>query len=137
MAGPQGVAGAKGPQGVAGPQGPQGAQGSAGVNGTNGANGPAGPQGPQGSQGPQGVAGPSLGFTPVQEGGGTGQATNKVYIGWSNQSPLRLLVQVDGSPQGYFLLSTSGGATKNVTYAKAGGGSGTLVFVDGLFISST
>lgn len=35
----------------------------------------------------------ALGFTPVQQGGGAGQGTNKVYIGWGAGS--RLLVQVD------------------------------------------
>jgi len=37
----------------------------------------------------------SLGFTPVQQGGGTGQLTNKVYIGWTAASKLGL--QVDAS----------------------------------------
>ena len=37
----------------------------------------------------------ALGFTPVQQGGGTSQATNKLYIGWSAGSILRL--QVDST----------------------------------------
>lgn len=37
-----------------------------------------------------------LTFTPVQQGGGTNQNTNKVYIGWS-QSLGKLLAQVDGN----------------------------------------
>jgi hypothetical protein len=40
-----------------------------------------------------GVAVSNIGFTPVQQGGGTGQLTNKVYIGWSAGS--KLLLQVD------------------------------------------
>ncbi len=36
-----------------------------------------------------------LGFTPVQQGGGNGQGTNKIYIGWGNSNALRL--QVDGT----------------------------------------
>lgn len=36
----------------------------------------------------------SLGFTPVQQGGGTSQGTNKIYIGW-NASTIRL--QVDST----------------------------------------
>ena len=36
----------------------------------------------------------SLGFTPVQQGGGTGQNSNKVYIGWANDGS-GLLCQVD------------------------------------------
>ena len=35
----------------------------------------------------------ALGFTPVQQGGGTNQQNNKVYIGWSNEAKLN--VQVD------------------------------------------
>ena len=34
----------------------------------------------------------ALGFTPVQQGGGTGQGTNKLYMGWSGSG---LLLQVD------------------------------------------
>jgi hypothetical protein len=36
----------------------------------------------------------SLGFTPVQQGGGSNQSTNKLYIGWSTGSQLRLQVDV-------------------------------------------
>lgn len=46
----------------------------------------------------------ALGFTPVQQGGGTGQGTNKVYLGWSG-SGLRL--QVDASDQGFFAMDHS------------------------------
>lgn len=35
-----------------------------------------------------------LGFTPLQQGGGTGQGTNKVYVGWAGSS---LNVQVDST----------------------------------------
>jgi len=34
----------------------------------------------------------SLGFTPVQQGGGAGQGTNKIYIGWASST---LNLQVD------------------------------------------
>jgi hypothetical protein len=40
-----------------------------------------------------GAAVSNIGFTPVQQGGGTGQLTNKVYIGWSAGE--RLFLQVD------------------------------------------
>ena len=40
---------------------------------------------------------PSLGFTPVQQGGGTNQDTNKIFIGWSSSS---LLLQVDATDFG-------------------------------------
>ena len=39
-----------------------------------------------------------LGFTPVQQGGGTSQSNNKLYIGWSGSSQLRL--QVDSTDFG-------------------------------------
>ena len=38
-----------------------------------------------------------LGFTPVQQGGGAGQLSNKVYIGWSGSE---LKAQVDAFDQG-------------------------------------
>lgn len=38
-----------------------------------------------------------LGYTPVQQGGGVGQATNKIYIGWSSQG---LKATVDNSDLG-------------------------------------
>jgi hypothetical protein len=37
----------------------------------------------------------ALGFTPVQQGGGAGQGTNKVYIGWGGGS--QLLLQIDST----------------------------------------
>lgn len=40
----------------------------------------------------------ALGFTPVQQGGGTSQTTNKLYIGWSAGAALRL--QVDSTDFG-------------------------------------
>lgn len=41
----------------------------------------------------------ALGYTPVQQGGGTGQfASNKLYIGWDNNSRLRL--QIDTTNYG-------------------------------------
>lgn len=44
----------------------------------------------------------ALGFTPVQQGGGTNQLTDKVYIGWSAAGRLRL--QVDTADQGNFAM---------------------------------
>jgi hypothetical protein len=41
----------------------------------------------------------SLGYTPVQQGGGTGQGTNKVYIGWKSST---IGVQIDGTNFGDF-----------------------------------
>ncbi len=41
---------------------------------------------------------PALGYTPVQQGGGTGQQANKLYMGWGTNS--RIKVQVDTTDQG-------------------------------------
>ena len=58
----------------------------------------------------------ALGFTPVQQGGGSGQAGNKVYIGWSGST---LKAQVDSTDLGSFLFG--GGATVgSVRLAMAG-----------------
>ncbi len=43
---------------------------------------------------------PSLGFTPVQQGGGTGQGANKIYVGWAT-SGSKLLLQIDGTDFSY------------------------------------
>lgn len=39
-----------------------------------------------------------LGYTPIQQGGGNGQGTNKIYIGWGSSNAIRL--QVDGTDFG-------------------------------------
>ena len=46
----------------------------------------------------------SLGFTPVQQGGGINQSTNKVYVGWSTEG---LRVTVDSTDVGMFVIATS------------------------------
>lgn len=43
------------------------------------------------------VATSAIGFTPVQQGGGAGQATNKIYIGWSGSG---IKAQVDAVDYG-------------------------------------
>lgn len=48
---------------------------------------------------------PNLGFTPVQQGGGAHQLTNKVKIGWGTDSRLR--VTVDATDLGYFWTSSN------------------------------
>jgi hypothetical protein len=49
----------------------------------------------------------ALGFTPVQQGGGTGQGTNKVYIGWSGS---QICLQVDSTNfSGLWPLNSSNG----------------------------
>lgn len=58
----------------------------------------------------------SLGFTPIQQGGGKNQGTNKVYIGWTGNS---LDVQVDNVNLGSIL--TSGKAISEVLPVSRGG----------------
>lgn len=53
---------------------------------------------------------PNLGFTPVQQGGGTGQGTNKVYIGWATDAS-GLKAQADSTDLGN-IVTTKGGAVK-------------------------
>lgn len=45
----------------------------------------------------------SIGFTPVQQGGGTGQNTNKIFIGW-DQATNRLKCTVDATDEGNFVF---------------------------------
>jgi hypothetical protein len=42
----------------------------------------------------------SLGFTPVQQGGGVGQGTNTVKIGWANDGSSKVKVTIDVTDQG-------------------------------------
>lgn len=53
---------------------------------------------------------PNLGFTPVQQGGGTGQGTNKVYIGWATDAS-GLKAQADSTNLGN-IVTTKGGTIK-------------------------
>lgn len=53
---------------------------------------------------------PNLGFTPIQQGGGTGQGTNKVYIGWATDAS-GLKAQADSTNLGN-IVTTAGGAIK-------------------------
>jgi microcystin-dependent protein len=47
----------------------------------------------------------SLGFTPVQQGGGTAQLGNKIYIGWDGSN---IRAQVDATDQGVFGVPRGG-----------------------------
>ena len=51
-----------------------------------------------------------LGFTPVQQGGGTGQGTNKVYIGWATDAS-GLKAQADSTYLGN-IVTTAAGTTR-------------------------
>lgn len=53
---------------------------------------------------------PNLGFTPIQQGGGTGQGNNKVYIGWATDAS-GLKAQVDSTNLGN-IVTTEGGTIK-------------------------
>lgn len=53
---------------------------------------------------------PNLGFTPIQQGGGTGQGTNKVYIGWATDAS-GLKAQADNTDLGN-IVTTKSGAVK-------------------------
>lgn len=53
---------------------------------------------------------PNLGFTPVQQGGGTGQGANKVYIGWATDAS-GLKAQAGSTNLGN-IVTTEGGTTK-------------------------
>jgi hypothetical protein len=45
----------------------------------------------------------NLGFTPLQQGGGTGQSTNKIYIGWGSS---KLKVTIDATDFGNIALES-------------------------------
>lgn len=53
---------------------------------------------------------PNLGFTPIQQGGGTGQGNNKVYIGWATDAS-GLKAQADSTNLGN-IVTTEGGTIK-------------------------
>jgi hypothetical protein len=55
----------------------------------------------------------ALGFTPVQQGTGTGQLGNTVKIGWSGNS---LLAEVDVSPQGVLLTTGANVLGPSIVY---------------------
>lgn len=53
---------------------------------------------------------PNLGFTPIQQGGGSGQVNNKIYIGWAADAS-GLKAQADSTELGN-IVTTKGGAVK-------------------------
>ncbi len=86
----------------------------------------------------------NLGFTPVQQGGGSGQAANKVFIGWSGS---RLKGQVDSSDLGNIVFDSNlppdfiTGSVQDVTGGRSAGAtfqntSGHMIFVSGSFNGS-
>ncbi len=69
----------------------------------------------------------ALGFTPVQQGGGTGQGTNKLYIGWLSGSVLGLQVDTTNFAQNWPINVSGTAANITGTY----GGSLTSAQVTG------
>ena len=62
----------------------------------------------------------NLGFTPIQQGGGTNQLSNKIRIGWNGT---QLLAQVDNTSLGAFCfgdLSSKAGLFSALTLVYAG-----------------
>jgi hypothetical protein len=55
----------------------------------------------------------ALGFTPVQQGGGTGQTNNKIYLGWSEP---KLRAQVDTTDLGFIICERDDGDPSTVGY---------------------
>lgn len=82
----------------------------------------------------------SLGFTPVQQGGGTDQKTNKVYIGWSGS---RLKAQVDSTDIGDIVFDSNlqqigvGQTRQNVTASRTIGTTYTNSTGKPIFVSIT
>ena len=52
----------------------------------------------------------NLGFTPIQQGGGVHQGSNKVYLGWDGSA---LRCQVDSTDLGQIVTSNAGKTTVN------------------------
>lgn len=58
-----------------------------------------------------------LGYTPVQQGTGVGQASNLIKIGWNGTNALK--VTVDSTDEGYFVLSSTDPASSGNTLANS------------------
>jgi microcystin-dependent protein len=83
----------------------------------------------------------SLGFSPVQQGGGTGQLGNKVYIGWS---AVGLKVTIDSTDQGALVFAGSNssitsltGLTTPLSVAQGGTGTGTATGTGNLVLAAS
>jgi hypothetical protein len=59
----------------------------------------------------------SLGYTPIQQGGGATQGTNKIYIGWSSSNQMAL--QVDGTSFGSTWPMSVTGSAGSTTFVAA------------------
>ena len=63
----------------------------------------------------------ALGFTPVQQGGGTGQKTTKLYLGWTGAN---LKAQASSTDLGY-IVTTGSATTVKLPIEKGGTGAAT------------
>lgn len=66
---------------------------------------------------------PSLGFTPVQQGGGISQGNSKVFIGWDSANA-GILIQVDGTPFGPIATQAWAQPSLGFNPVQQGGGAG-------------
>lgn len=60
---------------------------------------------------------PALGYTPIQQGGGTDQKTNKIYIGWTDA---QLNAQVDSTSLGKIYTSYTDSNVSRINLVKSG-----------------
>jgi len=61
----------------------------------------------------------SIGFAPVQQGGGSGQQTNKIYIGWGNTGKLFLTVENQQDYRNLWPIDISGTANNALSATTA------------------
>lgn len=66
----------------------------------------------------------ALGFTPVQQGGGTGQGSNKLYIGWASS---KIALQVDSTNFGTTWPVDISGLSAKASTLSQGGSNGTAM----------
>lgn len=64
---------------------------------------------------------PAIGFTPLQQGGGPGQNTNKINIGWGSAAPGGLLASVDSANLGVLTRNYSTPTGQNDLFIAPGG----------------
>jgi hypothetical protein len=76
----------------------------------------------------------ALGFTPIQQGGGTSQSTNKLYIGWASN---KLRLQVDSTDFGSNWPIDVSGFAAYATNQSGGTVSATTGVYSGLIVGAT
>lgn len=68
-----------------------------------------------------------LGFTPVQQGGGTSMGANKIHVGWDSGAGA-IRAQVDATPQGFLTVGAVSGTVMGEVAGTGAGSVGTYVF---------